>query len=286
MELGHYHFDSTSFFASRYDQRFSYCLQVPAGYRHDDARAYPLAVVVHGTERRAEGLRDAFRDFAEKHECIVLAPLFPCGIGEAGELNNYKWLAYDGIRFDRVLLDMVAEVEQLYRVDAARFMLYGFSGGGHFAHRFLYVHPERLRAVSIGAPGIVTLLDFDRNWWVGVHDFERVFGKRLNLDAVRDVAVQLVIGGEDTETWEIGLSPGDAHWMPGADAQGANRLQRMEALKQSLRHHGVSVRHDVVPGVGHDGFKMIDAVESFFAGALDGQHPAAGRPLGCVSADA
>ena len=273
MKPGPYHLSSTSFFASRYDQRFSYCLHVPADYHPDAARAYPLAVMVHGTERRAEGLRDAFRAFAEEHQCIVLAPLFPCGIGEQGELNNYKWLQYGDIRFDHVLLDMIAEIEELYHVDAHRVLMYGFSGGGHFAHRFLYLHPERLRAVSIGAPGIVTLLDFNRDWWVGVRDFEETFGKPLDLEAIRNVAVQMVIGSEDTETWEITLKPSDQRWMPGADAQGTNRLERMEALKRSFEANGVAVRHDVVPGVGHDGFKLIDTVESFFADSLCAERP-------------
>lgn len=178
---------------------------------------YPLAVIVHGTERRAEGFRDAFRDFAEDHQCVVLAPLFPCGIG---------------------------------------------------------LHPERLRAVSIGAPGIVTLLDTSWDWWVGVGNFEDTFKKRLDIEAIRNVAVQMVIGSEDIETWEITLKPGDAHWMPGADVQGVNRLERMEALKRSLQANGVGVRHDVVPGVGHDGFKMIPAVESFFGDELQGWRPA------------
>ena len=274
MQPGPYHLRSTSFFASRYDQRFSYCLHVPSDYRHDNGRVYPLAVIVHGTERRAEGFRDAFRDFAEDHQCVVLAPLFPCGIGEPGELNNYKWLHYGDIRFDHVLLDMLAEVGEIYHVDAQRVLMYGFSGGGHFAHRFLYLHPERLRAVSIGAPGIVTLLDTSWDWWVGVGNFEDTFKKRLDIEAIRNVAVQMVIGSEDIETWEITLKPGDAHWMPGADVQGVNRLERMEALKRSLQANGVGVRHDVVPGVGHDGFKMIPAVESFFGDELQGWRPA------------
>ena len=44
---------------------------------------------------------------------------------------------------------------------------FGFSGGAQFAHRFLYIHPGRLRAVSLGAPGLVTMLDETRAWWVG-----------------------------------------------------------------------------------------------------------------------
>ena len=33
-----------------------------------------------------------------------------------------------------------------------RFALFGYSGGGHFVHRFFMLHPQRLWALSIGAP--------------------------------------------------------------------------------------------------------------------------------------
>src|SRR5690606_39266483 len=98
-------------------------------------------------------------DFARAHRVVVLAPLFPAGMTEPGELSSYKLIRHGGIDYDRVLLGMVAEVAARYRLAGERFYLHGFSGGGHFAHRFLYLHPERLAGVSIGAPGIVTLID-------------------------------------------------------------------------------------------------------------------------------
>ena len=40
------------------------------------------------------------------------------------------------MRFDLLLLAMVDEVERKYGIDARRFCLFGFSGGGQFVHRF------------------------------------------------------------------------------------------------------------------------------------------------------
>ena len=82
-----YHSGPTAFFASQQDQRFSYCLYVPASHR-TDTTPLPLTVVVHGTQRMAERYRDAYRGFAEEHQTVVLAPLFPAGIGEPGGLNG------------------------------------------------------------------------------------------------------------------------------------------------------------------------------------------------------
>lgn len=212
--------------------------------------------------------RDAFADFAEANGVIVLCPLFPANICFPGDLSSYKMLRAGDLHYDAVMLDMIAEMQEKYRIEGDRVMMYGFSGGGHFTHRFLYLHPERLLAASIGAPGVVTLLDFDHDFWVGVRDFEKVFGKAVDLEAMRKVAVQMVIGGDDLETWEITIKPDDAWYMPGADLAGATRNDRMRALKRSFEQHGIAVRHDIVPGIAHDDRELIGQVKDFFAETL------------------
>lgn len=274
VNLSYYHFGRTTMFACRADQRFSYCLYVPESYDEAASQTYPLAVVVHGTDRTAQAYRDLFADFAEAQQCIVLAPLFPAGVIEPGELSSYKFIAFHDIRFDHLLLAMIDEVAALYRIEADRFLLHGFSGGGHFAHRFFYLHPQRLLGVSVGAPGMVTLLDRDRDWWVGVRDLEARFGIALDEAAMRHVPVQMVVGAEDTETWEIAIAPGSPLWMAGADLAGANRQDRMRALKASFERVGIGVRHDVVPGVAHNGYLVLDPVKAFFADALAARRPA------------
>jgi len=266
--LSYYDFGHTTVYAARKDPRFAWCAYVPDDYDEDGDKTYPLAVLVHGTNRGMSQYRDAFADFAEANGVIVLAPLFPVGTCFPGDLSSYKFLRYDGVHYDEILIDMIEELREKYRIPDPRVMMYGFSGGGHFTHRFLYLHPERLMAASIGAPGVVTLLDPDRDWWVGVRDFEQVFGKPLDLDAIRRVPVQMVIGGADTETWEITIKPGDTLWMPDANIAGANRNDRMNSLKASLEAHGVAVRHDVVPGVAHNDRPMLGLVKEFFADVL------------------
>jgi len=271
--ISYYGFGRTSMYACQYDQRFSYCLYVPESYEEETETTYPLAVIVHGTNRPAQEYRDRFVDFGEREQCIILAPLFPCGIIEPAELNNYKYIKFHDIRFDHVLLAMVDEVAATYRLRSERFLLHGFSGGGHFAHRFFYLHPRRLMGVSIGAPGVVTLLDESQNWWAGVRDLPEQFGIGLDLPAMREVAVQMVIGDGDTETWEITIEPGDRRWMPGADDAGRTRLDRLQSLRASYERAGIRVRHDVVPGVGHNGYAMLDTVQAFFAETLATRRP-------------
>ena len=267
--LGYYETGMTSLFACQYDQRFSYCMQVPENYDPNNTRKYPLVVLVHGTHRRAFTYRDMFKDFAEKHDCIVMAPLFPAGIISQGELANYKFIKYNDIRFDHVLLSMVDELGDRYNLETDRFFLFGFSGGAHFAHRFFYLHPERLSAVSIGAPGMVTLLDTEKDWHCGVGNMEEFFGQKLNFDAMKNVAVQMIIGAEDTETWEITIEKSSRFWMEGVNDAGSNRLERLDSLKQSFIQHGISVQHDIIPGVAHDGFAMLEHVKAFFSNYIN-----------------
>ena len=164
MKLGFYDVGATPFFALQADQRVSYCLYVPKALRDDpDPSTWRLIVAMHGTGRTATTYRDGFAPLAERTRCIVLAPLFPVGLIEPGELSNFKRLKFHDMRFDLLLLSMVDEVTRKYGIDTRRFLLFGFSGGGQFVQRFHCVHPGRLAAVTIGAPGNVTLLDDSRD---------------------------------------------------------------------------------------------------------------------------
>lgn len=267
-KLSYYDFGKTTVYACRADQRFSYCAYVPEGYKADGIDTYPLLVAVHGTGRMMSLYRDSFADFAERHRAIVLAPLFPAGITGPDDLSSYKMLRRSDIAYDQVLLSMVGEMRAKYRIRGDRFALFGFSGGGHFTHRFFYLHPERLWAASIGAPGVVTLLDFEHDFWVGVRNFESVFGKPIDLEAMRRVPVQMVVGAKDTETWEITITPESALWMPGADLAGENRQHRLLALKASFEKHGIAVRYDVIADTAHWMPPTVPAVEAFLGDCL------------------
>lgn len=255
-------------FAARMDQRFSYCCYVPSGYEQDSDRRYPVAVLIHGSLRNADILRDEFVDFAEENQCILLAPLFPCGIEEPRDMHNYKHVLYRGIRFDLLVLDMIEEISARYRLDSARVLMHGFSGGGQFVHRFFYLHPERLLGVSIGAPGTVTLPDERSEWWVGTRRMEEIFGRPFQPERMRQVPVQLVIGSEDTKTWDVTVGPNSAFWMDGINDTGENRMDRLRSLQKALLTLGINPRFDVVPGVAHDGSLIQEPVKAFFAQLL------------------
>ncbi|MBE1878557.1 alpha/beta hydrolase [Myceligenerans pegani] len=259
----------TPFFASQYDPRLHYSLYVPRSLRDTAA---PLVVVQHGTGRTAVSYRDALRTFADANDAVILTPMFPAGLIDPDDLHNFKFIEYRGIRFDHALLSIVDEVAERFPVSAERFYLHGFSGGGQFAHRFYYLHPDRLAGVSIGAPGRITELDDTLPWWLGTAGMEEIFQTRIDHDALRRVPVHMVVGADDTETWEIN-NPGESNWMDGVEKTGTTRIERLRTLERSLTAQGIQVTFDLVPDVGHRGVLVLPAVESFFADLIRRHRP-------------
>ncbi|MGO4403758.1 alpha/beta hydrolase [Bosea sp. RAF48] len=262
-----YEYGPTSIYASKHDPRFPYCLYVPPNLGKT-GEAPELIVAMHGTGRGFTGYRDAFSAFARWNNCIILAPLFPIGVMGDGYRDGFKYMREGNLRYDHVLLAIVEEVSERYGIAFERFGLFGYSGGGHFAHRFLLLQPHKLWGVSIGAPGSVTLLDPTRDWWVGTRNFAELFGQELDIPAMKQVAVQMVVGAADLETWEITHKPGGRNWMPDANHAGATRPERLASLRDSFAENGIAARFDLVPNTPHDGVKVVPVVEDFFAGEL------------------
>ncbi len=249
-------------FAYKKDPRFSYCLHIPQGFS-EDPEGYRLLVAVHGTGRTCMAYRDAFSGFADDHRYVVLAPLFPIGVMGDDNADGYKYMLEAGLRYDRLLLGMVDEIEDILGYAFGRFDLFGFSGGGHFAHRFYYLQPGRLSAVIVGAPGGVTLLDESRNYWMGTKDWADYFGQPVDLEAMRQVRSLLVVGEQDVE--EFTYPPALLHHAPDMAALGKNRVERNATLHRNWLDRGLPSERVIVPGIAHEGVKTVPTVASFLA---------------------
>lgn len=263
-----YDYGQTAIFASSADPRLHMLLYVPPTAA--DGRKIDLLVAVHGTGRTsAIDFRDGFSEFGLYNDCAILCPIFPMNVLGDGARSGYKFMEEGDIRYDRIVLSMVEEMAVKYGQDWSKFAIFGFSGGGHFAHRFAILHPERLWAASIGAPGSVTLLDPERDWWVGIRDLESRFGKAFDAEALVKVPVHMVVGDADLETWEITHKPGGKYYMDGANGAGENRPARLASLAASFTAAGVDVTFDKVAGVSHDRIKVLDHVKAFLAKILN-----------------
>jgi pimeloyl-ACP methyl ester carboxylesterase len=260
---------ATTTIALQCDKRFCYCLYVPGAYTAGSGRSLPVLALVHGSDRRPQQLRDEFAAFCEEHGCIAVAPLFPAGIEAPDDFDGYKYLGGGDLRYDNILLAMLDEVTAVYGADTARFLLFGFSGGAHFAHRFALLHPARLLGVSVAAPGAVTLLDSRRDWPAGLRGMDHLFGEQPDLSQVARVPVQLVVGGMDTDTSAIAVSRDHPAWIEGVNDKGVSRIGRLEALRDSLASAGVSTQYEVVTGGRHSLTDVAGPAKRFLAGVLE-----------------
>jgi predicted peptidase len=216
---------SVPFKALRNDQRISYTLYVPPEHYNPDPKyvlhsdckdtldpvyqrpRLPLLVNIHGTGRSAEKCRDLLIPFANTEHVAVLAPLYPGGIDSDNDLDNYKVLRYKSLRSDIALLDILDEVATRWPgIATEKVFMMGFSGGGQFVHRFMYLYPDRLHAVSVGAPGRVTYLDLELKWPKGIQNLEEVFGKGTVVEKAKVRAlrgIQLVVGNADNSAQKL-----------------------------------------------------------------------------------
>lgn len=236
------------------DPRFHYRVHLPDDYFEEARPSYKLMVIIHGTGCGLEEYFQAAAEFAYRNHVALLAPVFPGGLFVKKDLNSFKMLSSDGIRYDLLLLSMIEDMVRTYPgIDADGFFLFGHSAGGQFVNRFLLAHPERLRAVSISAPGYPTFIDERVPYPEGTGGFSHYFGKRLELERVKDVPVQMMVGEQDCK-------------FLGETSYGANRVERLMSLKQNFENNGIQSILNVIPNIGHlDGDReRIAACTSFF----------------------
>ena len=181
------------------------------------------------------------------------------GVLGDGNADGYKRLQEGALRYDQLLLEMVDELAEVLARRFERFNLFGFSGGGHFAHRFYYLHPERLRAVCVGACGGITRLDAEQDWWLGVRNVRAVFGREIDIDRMRRVPAQLLIGERDRE-----ILPIPPQYLSILGEIEPTRMGLSDALLANWRRHGLDVEQVVVPGVAHEGLALVDQAALFF----------------------
>jgi predicted peptidase len=271
------------FKASTYDQRASYCMYVPEKHympevgSSNPSSKLPLIVTIHGTGRRAEQCRDVLVGLAESEKAAVLAPMFPAGVEDPNDIHNYKTICYKNIRYDNLLLSIIDEVSVRWPgIETTKFFLIGFSGGGQFCLRFLYLRPNRLEAVSIGSPGRITHLDEGISWPNGIGEVRRVFdGKAVDRAAIGKVkAVQLIVGSNDTEIPGGGI----LEWLQekrgltkGVDVLEPVLLCRKEtliALHKELKSAYIHSTLRIVDGAGHETIKVLPDVVGFLEAQL------------------
>jgi pimeloyl-ACP methyl ester carboxylesterase len=279
------------------DPRISYSLYIPpepykslaASPDGGSTKQLPLLVNIHGTRRNLSAIYGDLKPFADSIPCAILQPLFPAGIEGPNDLDSYKKLRSKTLCSDLVLLSVLDEVGTRWpHIDTKKIFLMGFSGGGQFTQRFLYIYPDRLSAVSIGAPGKVTLLDDQSTWPRGIKNVQHVFDRPVDLSLIKTTDIHMVVGSKDTgahgcnefKQWQEEMkkkkkktaktkdagSDQEATLTTNIDASetGQGRLGTLQNIQKLWKDQGIQSHLDIVDGVGHSADGVRSCVLDFF----------------------
>ncbi|MDY6838408.1 MAG: hypothetical protein SWH78_10570 [Thermodesulfobacteriota bacterium] len=133
-------------------------------------------------------------DLADEKGWVVLAPHFD----ERRFNKDYQRLNPSGLRADLRLNALVDEVgKMLPGIPTAPILVFGFSGGGQFVHRYLTFSPERVDRAVCGAPGWYLWQDPTLPYPVGTARKTLPCGLRPRWRQLCGAKVLLIVGERD-----------------------------------------------------------------------------------------
>jgi pimeloyl-ACP methyl ester carboxylesterase len=227
------------------DPRQDYFLYVPPGA----AEGAPTLVTVHGISRNAGEHIEGFQPLAEEHGVVLVAPVFP-----PDRFPDYQRLGKSGRgeRPDRALGQILAEVAAATGADTNRLLLFGFSGGGQFAHRYAMAYPGRVAAVAIGAAGWYTFPDPLMRFPRGLKPHPGLGDLSFDAAEFLRIPMGVFVGERDVRRGAVLKQSNDLD-----EQQGATRLERGErwvaAMRAAAAAHALPTEYTfaVLPHAGH-----------------------------------
>ena len=153
-----------------------------------------ILVSVHGVSRNAAEHVELFRHLADWYGVVVVAPTFGADL-----FPDYQRLGRKGKgpRADLALIRALNEIGAKTGWNTAKIDMFGFSGGAQFAHRFAFVHAQRVRRLVLGAAGWYTMPDLSQGYPYGCADAAGLEGARLNIVAAVQLRTLVMVGEHD-----------------------------------------------------------------------------------------
>ncbi len=245
-----------------------------------DVSKMKILISMHGAERSGMIQRGVWRNLAEKHGFIVIAPQFTHENGY--QENDYQ---FGGVSKTKKKFDLKPEEEWTYKIieslfdytkkltgnKSKNYDMFGHSAGGQFVHRYLLMTPEaRVNKAIAANPGNYTYpIDtktYNLNtteietadWPYSLHNTPFASKKRLAAYFKRDLVI--AIGTADTaSTKTIDKSP----LANLVNLQGNNRYERAQnyfnfckalAKQNELKFNWTLFE---VPNAGHSSTQIV-----------------------------
>jgi pimeloyl-ACP methyl ester carboxylesterase len=272
-----------------------YYLYVPASLRRDAGGLATLLVQPNNSGRTSDdpGMhrRDAWMTGFERKriaDALGVALLVPAFPRTASDWQVYTHALDRDVlatrkpelaRLDLQLIAMIDDARARLRRDGidtdARVLLQGFSASAMFVNRFTILHPDRVRAATIGSPGGWPIAPVAKQgadalpYPAGIADLEALVGKPFDAAAFARVPQYLYMGDADDND-SLDFSDGwDKHAAAEVDRLfGDTSLARWKHAEALYARAGANARFELVPGVGHDRKALQDRSTAFFRQVL------------------
>lgn len=234
------------------DPRTRYLRFLP---RKPDPARLPM-VCVHGISRHARGHLDAFVPWAEQTGTELIAPLY----------DRRRYRGYQRLRSSNRRLHAAAALDAILAetVGDRPCLLFGFSGGAQFAHRYALVRPGRVAALAMAAAGWYTFPTRAASFPYGIAPGRLPGSLAIDYPGFLDVPKCVLVGDRDVERDESLRSNRRLD-----SEQGDNRLARATAWVEAVNREAgrrpgrPACELIVMPGMDHDW------VRCYASGGLD-----------------
>lgn len=179
-------------------------------------------------------------------------------------------------RFDLQLAAMIDDAREKLKAEKIKtdkkVLMNGYSASGMFVNRFVFLHPERVKAAAIGSPGgwamapAAVYKEKTLRYPIGTGDFQTVAGEKFELKRVRKVPLFIFLGDRDVNDSVVfgdGYEEEDKNLV--FELFGKTPVERWEISKSLYQDNKLNATFKLYPNVEHTVTReMIDDIFAFF----------------------
>jgi pimeloyl-ACP methyl ester carboxylesterase len=241
--------------------------QIPVfTYRPAGCADPSLLLVFHGAERNAEDYHDYARGLADRNCMLVVAPLFaqhtfPSWRYQRGGIVDKKGKVRDPRDWTGRLVPDLVDWVRSREGRPLPYSLIAHSAGGQFLSRLAAFIPTEARRIVLANAGTYVLPSLAVDAPYGLGKIYAGADGEQHLQRYLQQPVTIYLGAADTADDTRNNSPEARAQGASRHARGLNVFAAGKALAQS-RGWPFNWRLVELPGVGHDGQKMLAAPQA------------------------